>query len=295
MIYASGGLKAYFGALISLWLMVPSKGTVFNSSPATSIARACTILFIYVLAFGAVSLAPLGLLVRKAQVDPLMKRFSIVWITPALCFFTFGYLKFVNSGYLLLLSAPACIWLGLWVSEWYEASAWRKPLKLAVIGMGAAVNVLLFLASPFYCSYREVRRFEAELESIRTTLPQVASARDTVIISFDSHFEGFRHAGYYLPEYLTVEYPTAKLKEGPRVFVMRERDTQLLTELLVPGFTRFVVFPLPSGDSYSAYLQKVKAKLPIQSLHTVSVGSREFITGPISDLPLLFPDASSKP
>ncbi len=40
MIWASGGFAAYFGALSSLWLMVPSKGTVFNSSPVTSVARA---------------------------------------------------------------------------------------------------------------------------------------------------------------------------------------------------------------------------------------------------------------
>ena len=66
MIYASGGVKAYFGALLSLWAMVPSKETVFNSSPATSIARAFTIAFIYLLGFGAASLAPLGALVRKA-------------------------------------------------------------------------------------------------------------------------------------------------------------------------------------------------------------------------------------
>jgi hypothetical protein len=187
------------------------------------------------------------------------------------------------------------MWLGLWASEWYEASAWRKPLKLAVLGACAAVNVLIFLASPFYCSYREVRRFETDIESITTALPQVASARDTVIISFDSHFNGFRHAGYYLPSYLTVEYPEAKLKEGPRVFTMHERDTELVTELPVATYTRFIVFPLPGGDSYEEYLHTVKSRLRSQSLQSVSAGGREFITGPISDLPLLFPNAAPAP
>ncbi len=125
MVSASGGLTVYFGALVSLWRMVPSKETVFNSSPATSIARACTIVFIYFLCFGAASLAPLGVLVRRLPVDPGKKIFTLVWIAPALCFFTFGYLKFVNSGYLLLVCVPACMWLGFWVSEWYEASTWR--------------------------------------------------------------------------------------------------------------------------------------------------------------------------
>jgi hypothetical protein len=60
MIWASGGFDAYFGALVSLWRLVPSKDTVFNSSPATSIARACVIVFIGFLCFGAAWLAPAG-------------------------------------------------------------------------------------------------------------------------------------------------------------------------------------------------------------------------------------------
>src|SRR5215469_8266373 len=106
-------------------------------------------------------------------------------------------------------------------------------MKLTVIAAGAAANVFIFIASPFYCSYLQVRRFERELEGIKTAIPQVGSARDTLILSFDSHFNGFRHAGYYLPDYLTVEYPEAHLNEGPRIFSMHGRDTQLVTALPV--------------------------------------------------------------
>ena len=292
MIAASGGLHAYFDALASLWRMVPSKGTVFNSSPANSIARAFTIFFIYLLTFGAASLAPLGALAGTTPSDPRKRNFTFVWIGPGLCFFTFGYLKFVNSGYLLLLCAPACIWLGLWASDWYQTSAWRRSLKLTVIGASAAANALIFVASPFYCSYNQVRRFETELKTIKTALPQVGSTRDTLILSFDSHFNGFRHAGYYLPDYLTMEYPEAHLKEGPRIFSMYERDTRLVTGLPAAPYTRFVLFPLPEGDSYKEYIQKVIDRFPGQSLHTVRLGGHEFVTGSISDLPLLFPEAT---
>ncbi len=292
LIAASGGFNAYFGALASLWGMVPSKGTVFNSSPANSIARAFTIVFIYLLTFGAASLTPLRALAGATPVDLRKKKFTFVWIGPALCFFTFGYLKFVNSGYLLLLCAPACMWLGLWASEWYETSAWPRSLKLAVIGICAATNVLIFVAAPFYCSYRQVRRFETELEAIRTAVPEVGSARDTLILGFDSHFNGFRHAGYYLPDYLTVEYPEVHLKEGLRIFSMYERDTRLVTALPATPYTRFVLFPLPDGDSYKEYIQKVIERLPNKSLHTVRLHDHEFVTGSISDLPLLFPEAT---
>jgi hypothetical protein len=292
MIYASGGLHAYFDALVSLWRMVPSKGTVFNSSPANSIARAFTILFIYILTFGAASLIPLRVLANKVSADPRKKRFTLVWIGPGLCFFTFGYLKFVNSGYLLLLCAPACLWLGLWAAESYDSSKWRRPYKLAIIGLCVAANIFIFVASPLYCSYRQVRRFETELKDITIALPQITSSSDTLIISFDSHFNGFRHAGYYLPDYITVEYPEAHLKEGARIFSMHERETSLLTQLPSGPYKRFILYPLPSGDSFLQYLQEVVGRLPSDRLQTVHLGGHEFIVGSISDLPILFPDAS---
>jgi Protein of unknown function (DUF2723) len=296
MIRASGGLKAYLQALTSLWRMVPAKETVFSSSPATSIVRAITIGFIYLLCFGAASLAPLGATFLTKPVDPRKKWFTLVWIAPGLCFFTFGYLKFVNSGYLLLLFAPTCIWLGRWAAAWYEHTGWNRVLKRAVIAGFAATNVLIFLASPLYCSYRSVRHFEAELASIRTALPQFAPAPDTLIVSMDSHFLGFRHAGYYNPEYVTLEYPALMQADGYRVFAMRGDDTQLAAELPTAGYTRFVLFPLPAGDDdYRQYMQSVEAKLPAQDLRIDTLGGHDYISAPIADLPLLFPDMPPLP
>ncbi len=296
MIWASGGFGAYFGALFSLMRLVPAKNTVFNSSPATSIARACTIVFIYCLVFGAASLAPLGARYRTAAIDAGKKIFTIVWITPALLFFTFIFLKFVNSGYLLILSAPACIWLGFWASEWYQNAALRRPWKLAIVSAGAILNVLIFLFSPLYCSYRSVRRFEAELENICTTLPQIAKAQNTLIIGFDSHFLGYRHAGYYLPGYFTVEYPEVKLMEGTRVFVMHDRTTRLLAALPATSCSSFILFPLPLGDTaYVKYVQGVEGRLQGETLRTIHAGGHEYVMGPISALPKLFPAATSQP
>ncbi len=295
MIVASGGLRAYFEALTFLWQSVPSKTTVFNSSPVTSIARALTIVLIFLLCFGAVSIVPLIPLFRAVPVDRRKRNFTIVWIFPALCFFTFGYLKFVNSGYLLLLIPPVSLWLGLWLSEWYEKNASPRPIKLAVLASSALLNTFIFLAAPFYCSYRQVRRFEANLDGIRTAIPRLTSPDDTLILSVDSHFNGFRHAGYYLPGYLTIEYPEVKLGEGPRIFTMRQRDTKLLATLPVASFRRFIIFPLPDGGTYREYLQKLTARIPSQNLHRSNFNGQEYITGSTSDLPLLFPDAISPP
>jgi len=292
MIWASGGFAAYFGALSSLWHMVPSKGTVFNSTPVTSIARALTIVFIYFLCFGAASLAPLGATCSIVQTDKSKKLFTAVWIVPALCFFTFIFLKLVNSGYLLLVAAPACVWLGAWVADWYELAAWPKWLKLSLAGVCAAANVFIFLAFPVYCSFHSVRHFEAELQQIETDLPQFGTPENLLIVSFDNHFLGYRHAGYYLPGYLTLEYPEANLVQGPRIFAMQGRKSFLLTDLPAASYSRFVLFPLPAGEAeYVQYLDKIKKLLPAKDLASVNLEGHEFVTAPISDLPLLFPQA----
>jgi len=290
MIAASGGFEAYFGALVSLWRLIPSKNTVFNSSPANSIARACTIVFIYLLSFGGMSLALWGALKRRVPTDRDKRRFTIVWVIPALCFFTFIFLQFVNSGYLLLLAAPACLWLGFWASLGYRDCTWRVPLKQAVITGCIAINLFIFFKSPFYFSYRSVRQFEAQLEDIREVLPKLGAADNTIIVSFDSHFLGYRHAGYYFPNYLTVEYPEVDLRAGTRIFAMHHRDTSLLAALPATPYSRFVLFPLPGGDSsYDKYMVSVTRRLPDSRLNTFRAGGHDFVTGPIALLPLLFP------
>jgi hypothetical protein len=291
MLWASGGFGAYFDALLSLWRLVPAKGTVFNSSPATSIARAVTIVFIFFLSFGAASLAPLAVVRRTGEPDRRRLMFVAVWIAPALCFFTLIFLKFVNSGYLLLLAAPGCIWLGFCLAEWWAKSRWARAQKLGLVAVGAAANVFIFLASPLYCSYRSVRHFEKQLAGICQSLPQVVSAGDTLVVGFDSHFLGYRHAGYYLPGYLTLEYPEVKLLEGTRIFAMQGGDTRLLTGLPAATHARFVIFPLAEDAENREYLQKVMSKLPSRDLSVAHRDGMIFVSGPVSDLPLIFPKA----
>jgi hypothetical protein len=176
-------------------------------------------------------------------------------------------------------------------SYWFESDS-SKKLKLAMILIGVAANVFIFIDAPLYCSYRSVRRSEVEVESILKSLPKLGSAETTLIVGFDSHFLGYRHAGYYLPQYFTIEYPEVPLKQGPRIFAMRDGDTRLMTELPVASYSKFILFPLPNGDiAYTKYLQEVIRKLPLQGLTRVCVDNHEFVIGPISDLPLLFPKA----
>ena len=290
MIYASGGFANYFGALFSLWRMVPSKNTAFNSPPATSLARALFIAFIYFLCFGPASLAPL-LAPRQPEASNKARTiFTAVWVVPALCFFTFIFLKFVNSGYLLLVAVPGCLWIGHWIADWYDRTRWPRAFRIALISICAATDVAIFLAFPGYCSFRSVRHFEAELNQVRNAMPQVGAPSDLLVVSFDNHFLGYRHAGYYLPDYLTLEYPEAHLTEGVRIFSMRDRGTELLSSLPSGTWSRFVLFPLPAGNAeYAHYIDDVVKLLPAKDLQTVNLNGHPFVTAPIRDLPLLFP------
>ncbi len=128
-----------------------------------------------------------------------------------------------------------------------------------------------------------MRQFEAQLDGIRTALPQLGAPNDLLILGFDSHFLGYRHAGYYLPGYLTLQYPEVKLNEGTRIFAMQGQDTRLLASLPAGPYKRFVVFPLPGTDAeYQHYLDTFKKLLPAQDLEYVNVGGRQFVTGPIT-------------
>jgi len=215
-------------------------------------------------------------------------------MTPGLLFFAFIFLLFVNGGYLLVVFPPVFAWLGLWASEWYAALRLSKPLKAVAVALLAAINILVFFEAPMYCSYRSVREFEANMRGIQHAIPGIASPENTLIIGFDSHFLGYRHAGYYLPQYTTIEYPKMPTAGGPRISMMRNRDTQLLDGLDIFRFKTFLLFPLPSDEkAYVDYATKIRAKFPQADLRTVHAGNREFVMGPISDLRLLFPDAAN--
>lgn len=293
MMEESGGMVAWGKALFSLWRMVPGKATVFNSSLGNSIARLFSIAGVYVLCFGCAALLAFRLGRAALGVDRRNKIFTWVWIAPGLMFFVLIFFKFVNSGYLLVISPPVFVWLGLCGSRWYAELRLKKVIRIVPAAGFAAVNSLIFLYAPFYCSWTSVRRFETELRNVVTVIPQIASPADTLIIGFDSHFMGYRHAGYYLPAWTVVQYPEVLLVSGMRVLVMEQGDTQLAARLPASRFRHFLFFPLPPDDAeYKDYMVHVRARFPKNALRTVVASGREFSLGSVTDLALLFPIAA---
>jgi MFS family permease len=299
MLSQSGGALAYFSSLSALWLTVSSKQSIFNSPISLSIARFCVILGILALGTGTAAVALLKRADAHRDLDHEVKKFTWVWIVPGIVFFTFIFLRSVNSGYLLVLFPPVFAWLGLWTSQWFHATGLRQGWKVAAVATCAAANTAIFLFAPLYCSYTEVRRFERKLVEIVAALPRMAAPDDTLIVGFDSHFLGYRHAAYYLPAYLTVQYPEVRLPQGLRVFAVEHRSTTLLTTIPRRQFKNFVLFPLPGGSSgsgeYAGYLSRVRARFQPGALRTTVIAQHEFVVGSASDLSALFPNAAPEP
>jgi hypothetical protein len=288
MLYVSGGAHTYLTSLWSLWRLVPARQTVFTSPIFTSLARLCLILAICALSFGPAAL----LLLRPSKSEnKQLQIFTRVWLAPGLFLFTFVYLKFVNSGYLLVLLPPGCIWLGFWAADWYRHSALPAAARIVLLAGTAVINCAIFLRAPLYFSYREVRRSERELAATVNAVRQIASPERTILVGFDSHFLGYRHAGYYLPEYLTLQYPEVPLASTTGVFAMRHRDTRMVSRLQIDSFRDFILFPLPSSDQeYLAYMQRVQARFAAGDLHVITSNGRELLTGPVTALRVLFPN-----
>jgi hypothetical protein len=75
---------------------------------------------------------------------------------------------------------------------------------------------------------------------------------------------------------------------------MTHRDTALASTLPSCKYQTFILFPLPDGDrEYAEYTAKVRARFPPGDLRTIRVGHHEFVTGPVADLPLLFPTTAA--
>jgi hypothetical protein len=286
MASAAGGLRQLLGSAGHLWSTVAGRRTTL-ASPWLAVARSVTIAWIFVLCFGSASLLLLRWGRSGLASDSDRRRFVKVWTVPGLLFFAFVFLNYVNSGYLLVLSPPVFAILAARLSECCRHGGNRGSRRIAIV-CGAAANCAVFACAPLYCTHRGIRQFETEMTAIQRDFRTLASPQKTLLIGFDSHFLGYRHAGYYLPQFVTVQYPEVEYADGRRVFLMYGRDTVLAREFAASSFDRFILFPLPKDDEYARYLKTVLAKLPDGAIQTATLGGRTVLTGPIEIISRLF-------
>ena len=291
MLYASGGMNAYASSLWSLWRLVPARQTVFTSSVFTSLARLCLIVWIYALCFGCAALLPLR--ASKSAVHGRIKTFTWIWLSPGLLLFTFVYLKFVNSGYLLVLFPPACIWLGFWAADWYRRSPLPTVARIALLGAAAAVNCAIFLRAPLYFSYREVQRTQHELTDAVAAVRQIARPernhhrRDSIPISSATATLDIicrSTSPFSSPKYLWRPPP-----EYSRCGI-RTRGCSAVSGL-VPFGTSFCSRCLLQTRNIASICNRSVRVFPPGELRVTARNGLEFLTGPVSALAVLFPNA----
>jgi len=289
MTASAGGVRPYFDALLQLWRTVPGRRTTL-SSPWLAVARILTMAWIFVLCFGTASVVTVWSR-AKTEVNKVRRAFIWAWIVPGMLFFALVFLSFVNSGYLLVLCPPAFAFLADRLAS-FVSSGDHRPVRWAAVTVGVAANCMWFFFAPLYCSYKSVRKFETDLTAITQDFGNNLDPNTTLIVGFDSHFLGYRHAGYYLPHFVVVQYPEVTYPGGKRVFAMHDRNTDVVRHLPVAHCERFVFYPLPQTREDAAYLETVLARLPRGSVETATVGRRKVLTGSVSLLPLLFPETS---
>src|SRR5258708_23610010 len=140
-----------------------------------------------------------------------------------------------------------------------------------------------------YCSLSEFRRSERDLANLCDRIRSQASPASSVIVGFDSHFQGYRHAAYYLPEYTVLQYPEVHYVSGTRLFASSARRTSVLPEMDPSGCREVVLFPLPDSQESRAFL----ARFYTSMLPTIRVSragsSAALITLPVSSLSTIFP------
>ncbi len=279
MLVASGGPARYWNAAQTLWSNAAGSQNDTNGIVAMSMARLVIIGLVFLLCLGAA--APF--LLAGPRLDSAAagkKLFTWVWVLPGLAFFTLVFLLFVNSGYLLVISPPAFAWIGA------RAAAWCSDARKAAIAVAlAAANTAIYLWIPLYCSHRSVTKFEKELVGITSSIRKIARPRECVILGFDAHFLGFRHAAYYLPEFLTLVVP----RPASRIlFSAQYRSTSLVKQAPLDRFPKFLVFLHPAKQQYQKYLDQLRPRLRDGALQKETIDGQEFLMGDSRDLAPLF-------
>lgn len=296
----SGGPVAYFQGLYDLWTAVAGQRTTFTSTEVGGLwlafARGAAIIGIFALTFGFFSFSPLAATATRGHGNGRTERsverslFFLAWLVPGLLFFTFIYLNFVNSGYLLVLTPPLFAWIGRAASSASPLGGPRwRAIQFAAL---AALNTWVFLSAPLYCSRRGVLEFEREWDRTAAFVRANYDPKTTLLIGLDAHFHGFRHASYYLPEYRIYAYPATRVAGQVRLLTAQDRDSRMAAppQSLAP-YEQVVFLPMPRDEEYEGHFDKITESSA--GVREIRSDDRIGASGSISSFKNIYPTAYS--
>jgi len=259
MLIATGGAARYFAATSELWRFNNDSGAIWH---ATAAARFDTILtLIGVLSYGVglgtiFLIAVVYMLVRKRQWPMLPRKkilFFMVWLAPALLFFTIVFIPPYKYSYgLVLLPAffiltPAAIRQALTLLKTFGGFA-NFPSEQAtaiIVAVVLASNIGVFCLTDSGFSASGLRTHERLLAMIFSGIKQHFPSDGTLILGKQlSTFSGFRHVQYYLPEYpvYLADQQTDVHGRKWHAFGARGGRTIITTNIEIPPGTKRIVF-----------------------------------------------------
>ncbi|HTG73402.1 MAG TPA: hypothetical protein VMB70_06515, partial [Terriglobia bacterium] len=134
-----------------------------------------------------------------------------------------------------------------------------------------------------------IRRYESEVregtEQIRMNCPP----EDTILISLDFMFNGFREFMFHLPEYHVYLAKSYSLDDRQRLFAGFHRQTQLVDAIRVPpGVKQFVLNADQFLRNSDVKLGRALDQYPPENFLVTPSGFRLF-RGSVQELPRMFP------
>ncbi len=259
MLAATGGLERYFNALVELWQFNNDGQLLWQSTTASRADTFWTLagFLSYGVEVGAVFLIfACYLLFRTGKWRNLQKDvwlFFVLWLAPALLFFTFIFIPPYKYAYGLVIT-PAFILLipqavRLVVSELRKCfqarnqTFWLSPRW--ILPALVAINAAVFCLSTSGFSVASLRNHEHVLTMIFAGIEQNFPSKSTLILGRQSStFSGFRHIQLYLPEYpvYLADQQTNQHSEKWHAFGARHGETVLADGIHIPPGVRYVVF-----------------------------------------------------
>jgi len=320
MVELSGGMCAYQTALRDHWLNSNWHGFSLEWIPFNFF---CVGYFILLgTGPGAIFLL-LGTLfyLEKSKLPSLLGdlhfRFFAAWLLPCLGFFVFVYSHPIQTGHsliylpALLILMPRCVALSceqiirLFKPSVAELAASRdvdralRPSaglsRMQVLtGTLLGYNLIAFLVMNGAVSRGSIRKYESQVAEVATEVQSHWPPEETVLISYDFMFLGFRDFMFHLPEYHSYQ-PRLYSMSGKKVlFSGFRRQTQLLEDIEVPAETRSFVLTADEFIKNPELIHGIKLeRFPKESFLTTPSGLRLFY-GQIQDLSKFFPQVHVK-
>ena len=298
MVHLSGGMTAYQTALRDHWLNSNWHGLTLEWLPFNSVCVG----YFFLLGTGAGCLFLfLGVLFSlegegwRALSRTERGQFFAIWLIPPLSFFVLVYSHPSQTGHSLIY-LPALMLLLLPAVRRILDTVCRGGSELVlqrwamtVAAVLAISNLYVFLFMNTAVSQRRIRLYESEVQEITSQIRKSCLPEETVLVSADFMFNGFREFMFHLPEYHTYQAKSYVLDGRQQLFAGFHRQTQLVDGIRIPsGVKQFVLNADQFLRNPDFKLGKTLDQYPPENLLVTPSGFRLFL-GSVQELPRMFP------